>query len=119
MSYAANAYAKTSRSVLTAREAESAVLTKASQRLQMVRDDWANQSGELVAALNFNQKVWAVIAGAAAEPDCPLPEPIKASIVQLSVFVFRRMVDTLIEPEADKLSALISINHNLAAGLRS
>ncbi len=51
----------------TPREAESAVLTKAAQRLQMVRDDWANQSGELVAALNFNQKVWTILATAATD----------------------------------------------------
>ncbi len=45
MSYAANAYAKTSRSVLTPREAESAVLTKAAQRLQMIRDDCGEPIG--------------------------------------------------------------------------
>ena len=119
MSYGASAYARVSQAGMSPREAEAAVLVKAAARLQTVQTDWDNQKGVLAEALNFTQKVWAVIAGAAAEPDCPLPEPIKASIVQLSVFVFRRMVDTLIEPEADKLSALISINHNLAAGLRS
>jgi flagellar protein FlaF len=29
------------------------------------------------------------------------------------------MIDTLVEPTAEKLSALISINHQLAAGLRT
>ncbi|MGC5781059.1 flagellar biosynthesis regulator FlaF [Methylobacterium sp. NFXW15] len=117
MSYAANAYAKTSRSVLTPREAESAVLTKAAQRLQMVRDDWANQSGELVAALNFNQKVWTILATAATDTANPLPADVKQGVANLAVYVFRQMIDTMAEPAPEKLTSIISINLNLAAGL--
>ncbi|MFC6790249.1 flagellar biosynthesis regulator FlaF [Methylobacterium komagatae] len=117
MSYAANAYAKTSRSVLTPREAESAVLTKAAQRLQMVRDDWANQSGELVAALNFNQKVWTILATAATDTTNPLPADVKQGVANLAVYVFRQMIDTMAEPAPEKLTSIISINLNLAAGL--
>jgi flagellar protein FlaF len=117
MSYAANAYARTSRSVLTPREAESAVLTKAAQRLQMIRDDWANQSTELVPALNFNQKVWTILATASTEADSPLPTEVKQGMLNLATFVFRRMVETIAEPSAEKLTALITINLNLAAGL--
>ncbi|WP_244472864.1 MULTISPECIES: flagellar biosynthesis regulator FlaF [unclassified Methylobacterium] len=119
MSYGASAYAKVSQTALSPREAEAAVLIKAASRLQAVQADWENQKGGLPEALNFNQKVWTIIAGAATAPESPLPEPIKTSIAQLSVFVFRRMIDTLIEPSAEKLSALISINHNIAAGLRT
>ena len=119
MSYGASAYARVSQTGMSPREAEAAVLIKAASRLQAIQADWENQKGVLAEALNFNQKVWAVIAGAATAPENPLPEAIKSSIAQLSVFVFRRMIDTLIEPSADKLSALISINHNIAAGLRT
>ncbi|MCJ2012919.1 flagellar biosynthesis regulator FlaF [Methylobacterium sp. J-076] len=117
MSYAANAYAKTSRSVLTPREAESAVLAKAAQRLQMVRDNWGSQSGELVAALNFNQKVWTILVTAATEPDNPLPAEVKQGVMNLATFVFRRMIETIAEPAPEKLTAIITINLNLAAGL--
>lgn len=117
MSYAANAYARTSRSVLTPREAESAVLTKAAQRLQMIRDDWANQSGELVPALNFNQKVWTLLATAATEADNPLPAEVKQNMANLAVFVFRRMIEMMADPAPQKLTAIITINLNLAAGL--
>jgi flagellar biosynthesis activator protein FlaF len=117
MSYAANAYAKTSQSVMTPREAESAVLTKAALRLQMIRDDWANQSGDLVPALNFNQKVWAILSTAATDPANPLPQEVKQGIANLAAFVFGRMFETMAEPEAGKLNALISINQNIAAGL--
>jgi flagellar biosynthesis activator protein FlaF len=117
MMQAANAYARTSRSVLSPREAEAAVLIKAAQQMQAVKDDWANQVSGLQRALNFNQKVWTILATAATEPGSPLPQDIQQNITGLAIFVFRRMLDTMVEPSADKLSALISINQNLAAGL--
>ncbi|MBX9932415.1 MAG: flagellar biosynthesis regulator FlaF [Methylobacterium sp.] len=119
MSYGANAYARVSQTALTPREAEAAVLTKAASRLQAIQGDWANLSGGLNEALNFNQKVWTILAGAATAPESALPADIKESIARLSVFVFRRMIDVLVEPQAEKLSALININHQLAAGLRN
>ncbi|WP_019906819.1 flagellar biosynthesis regulator FlaF [Methylobacterium sp. 77] len=119
MSYGANAYARVSQTALTPREAEAAVLIKAAGRLQLIQSDWANQSPTLNEALNFNQKVWTLIAGAATAPESPLPDQIKTNIAQLSAFVFKRIIDTMIEPKAEKLSALININHQLAAGLRT
>lgn len=119
MSYGALAYAKVSHTALTPRQAEAAVLTKAAGRLQAIQADWANLSGGLSEALNFNQKVWTILAGAATAPESPLPQDIKDNIARLSLFVFRRMIDTMVEPTAEKLSALISINHQIAAGLRT
>ncbi|WP_164214058.1 flagellar biosynthesis regulator FlaF, partial [Stenotrophomonas maltophilia] len=80
MRSAANAYARAANSALTAREAESAVLIKAAQQLQLIKDDWANQSAGLNRALSFNQKVWTVIAGAVSEPDNPLPADVKSNV---------------------------------------
>lgn len=117
MSYAMNAYARTSRSVMTPREAESAVLAKAAQRLQIVRDDWANQAAELVPALNFNQKLWTILATASTEPNSPLPPEMKQTMANLAAFVFRRSIEVMAEPAPEKLTAIININLNLAAGL--
>lgn len=117
MSYAANAYARTSRSVMSPREAESAVLIKAARQLQAVQDDWANQSGALVHALNFNQKVWTILATGATDPQSQLPADVRQGVTKLAMFVFRRTIDATAEPAAEKLSSLISINHNIAAGL--
>jgi flagellar biosynthesis activator protein FlaF len=117
MSYAANAYARTSRTAMTPREAEAAVLIKAAQKLQVVRDDWVNQSGALMQALTFNQRVWTILAAGATDAQSPLPAEVKQGFAQLAAFVFRRMVDTMAEPASEKLSALISINHDIAAGL--
>ncbi len=61
-------HAKTSRSVLTDEKRSRPCSPSFAALLQMVRDDWANQSGELVAALNFNQKVWTILATSATDP---------------------------------------------------
>ncbi|KQP16340.1 flagellar protein FlaF [Methylobacterium sp. Leaf93] len=119
MSYGASAYARVAQTALSPREAEAAVLIKAAGRLQTIQADWQNQSGALNEALNFNQKVWTIIAGAATGPESQLPIEIKTSIAELSTFVFKRMIDTMIDPKAEKLSALININHQIAAGLRT
>ena len=117
MSYGASAYAKVSQVAMSPREAEAAVLIKAARQLQSVRDDWGNQSSASIRRWYFNQKVWTILASAATESDNPLPSDVKQGMASLSAFVFRRIIDTMADPKAEKLSALISINHNIAAGL--
>ena len=118
MHNAASAYAKAAHSALTPREAEAAVLIKAATRLQAVQDNWSEAAPALNEALTFNQKVWTLIAGAATASDSPLPDAMKSSVANLALFVFRRTLDTMVQPQLDKLSALIRINRELAAGLR-
>ncbi len=118
MHHAANAYARVANSALSPREAEAAVLLKAATRLQSVQDNWTGSAEALNEALTFNQRVWTVIAGAATETDSPLPPTLKQNVAGLAVFVFKRTVDTMVQPQAEKLAPLIRINRELAAGLR-
>ncbi|ACL56348.1 flagellar biosynthesis regulator FlaF [Methylobacterium nodulans] len=118
MSYGAHAYAKVSQVALTPREAEAAVLIKAAARLQAVQDNWAEQQAGLNEALTFNQKVWTLLSTAATEPDAPLPPELKQSMARLGAFVFTRTFDAMVEPAAEKLTALIRINREIASGLR-
>ena len=118
MSYAANAYARTSQVALTPREAEAAILIKAAVSLQAVQDNWGAHQLTLDDALGYNRKVWTLLATSATEADSPLSQELKVSLAQLGAFVFTRTLDTLVEPSADKLTALIEINRNLANGLR-
>ncbi|WP_279358455.1 flagellar biosynthesis regulator FlaF [Methylobacterium indicum] len=118
MSYAANAYARTSQVALTPREAEAAILIKAAVGMQAVQDNWGAHLMTLDDALGYNRKVWTLLATSATEADSPLPQELKISMAQLGAFVFTRTLDVLVEPSADKLTALIEINRNLANGLR-
>ena len=117
MNYAANAYARTSRSALTPREAESAVLLKAAQQLIGASHGLAaGDTKRLNEALSFNQRVWTILASEATADENPLPADIKQGIGNLGVFVLRSCVDTMIEPTPEKIANLVQINNEIAAG---
>jgi hypothetical protein len=46
-----------------------------------------------------------------------VPEPIRGNVLSLAAFVDRQTLQMLADPSADKLTALISINRELAGGL--
>lgn len=100
------------------RELEADLLLKAASRLQTVTDDWDNRAGELRDALYYNRRLWTIFATAATRADNPLPRQIKENIANLALFVFNRTVAIQTEPRPEKLPPLISINRELAAGLR-
>ncbi len=118
MMNAASAYARASQAALSPREAEAAVLIKAAGRIQAFRNGEVTSSAGLNEALVFNQRVWTVLASAVADPANPLPDDIRENVTKIALFVFRTIVDAMIEPTAKKLDALVSLNHHLAAGLQ-
>ena len=118
MNQAVNAYAAASKTGLTGRELEASLLIRAAAQLQLVHDDWDARKSALDEALAYNRKLWTVLATSATEPDNPLPEPVKQNLSRLAVFIFNRTLDLMINPDATKVEPLISINRNVAAGLR-
>ncbi|MCJ2142595.1 flagellar biosynthesis regulator FlaF [Methylobacterium sp. E-066] len=120
MNYAANAYARTSRSApMTPREAESAVLIKAAQQLVGASHGLATgDTRPLNEALSFNQRVWTILASEATADENPLPADIKQGICNLGVFVLRNCLDTMIDPTPEKIASLVAINNEIAAGLQ-
>lgn len=117
MSYGANAYAKVARVALPPREAEAAVLLKAAGKLQALGPDVASGMA-LNEALVFNQKVWTILASAVTDPANPIPDEIRTGIGRLSIYVFRTIVDTMIDPTREKIESLVSLNNHIAAGLQ-
>lgn len=117
MSYGASAYAKVSRVALPPREAEAAVLLKAAGKLQALGTELSCGSA-LNEALMFNQKVWTILASAVSDPANPLPDEIRVGISRLSIYVFRTIVDAMIEPSREKIESLVSLNNHIAAGLQ-
>lgn len=119
MNYAANAYAKTSHSALTPREAESAVLLKAAQKLIGASQGLAaGDAGRINDALTFNQRVWTLLTSEATSDENPLPNDVKQGVGRLGVFVLQSCIDTMIAPTPEKIAALVSINNHIAAGLQ-
>jgi flagellar biosynthesis activator protein FlaF len=119
MHHGAAAYASTARTVSVAnpRDLEASLLLKAAARIQTVKDQWAGASPELFHALTYNRKLWAVLATSATQPENPLPDDIKNNIANLGLFIFQRTLEIEFEPKPEKLSVLVSINRNIAAGL--
>ncbi len=115
-----DAYRSVEKATLSQRDLESTVLTKAAQQLQQLRDNWTREDhdAQLEDALSYNQRVWTFFQAELSVEENPLPEEIKRNLLALSFFVDRRSFDVLAYPAPEKLDILISINNNVAAGLR-
>jgi flagellar protein FlaF len=91
----------------------------AASRLQAVREDWGGRRAELDEALTFNRKLWTILVTSVTDADNPLPQAIKNNMANLAIFVFERTITIMTEPSPEKLGALITINREIAAGLRA
>lgn len=118
MQNAANVYARVAKTGQAPREIEASVLLNAASRLQAIRDSWDAKQADLNAALTYNRKIWTVLSTAVTEDANPLPLPVKQNIASLALFIFNRTIAVLAEPAPEKLKILISINRDIAAGLR-
>jgi len=115
-----DAYRNVEKATLSQRDIEATVLTKAAMQLQSIKDNWTrdNHDAQLEDALNYNQRVWTFFQAELTMEDNPLPEEIKRNLLSLSLFIDRRTFEALAYPAPEKLDILISINLNVAAGLR-
>lgn len=116
---ALNIYGNMQKEGLTGRALEAQVLTRAANLLKECQNRWG-QDGHDVRfdmAVHFNQKVWTFFQAELTDPENPLPKAIRDNILSLSLFIDRRLIEVLINPTPEPLTAIININHNIAAGL--
>ena len=113
-------YESVSRTTLSGREIEAAVLTKGALKLRECQNGWdqADCKAKLQEALKFNQRMWSVFQGELGREDNPLPKPLRRDLLRLSAFIDKRIFETMAYPSPEKLTAIIEINQNIAAGLR-
>lgn len=116
---AAAAYGKTTQATVQPRELEAHLLMKSAAQLQTIHDNWDDLNETVNDALLYNRRLWAVFLDAVTAEDSPLPKPIAQNIANLGFFVFNHTLKVQLKPEAEKLRTLISINKEIAAGLRS
>lgn len=122
MQNAFNAYAaaaKSAQNTASPRELEASLLIKAATRLQSVADGWDERAAELDGALGYNRKLWTLLVSAVIKEDNPLPVDIKRNILGLANFIFNQTFRIAAEPSPQALTVLVSINRDIAAGLRS
>ncbi len=114
-----NIYQNVQKDGMTQRELEASVLTKAGLMLKNCQDNWNSTDRDVLLeeAVKFNQKVWSFFQSELTMPDNPLPKQLREDILNLSLFLDRRLFEVLACPDPQKLTIAININLNLAAGL--
>lgn len=114
------AYRTVQKITLSGRELEALVLSTAAQKLVDVQNDWnaPDRDERLDEALRHNQLVWSIFQGELMKEDNPLPKPLRQDILSLSAFIDKRIFEIMSHPAPEKLNVIISLNLNLAAGLR-
>lgn len=115
---AALAYRQVGAQTLSPRLLEANLLSRAAGQMQRIRDDWETNRMELISALMFNRKLWTVFLGSVTGEGSELPNALRENIANLGIFVMKRTLEVLAEPSPNKLTVLININRELAAGLR-
>lgn len=115
-----NAYTSMQKETLSGRELEASVLTRAGLMLKQVQVNWSapDRDEKLLEAIKFNQKVWSFFQAELSDPENPLPKNLRQDILNLSLFIDKRLFEVMANPDSEKLNIVIDINFNIAAGLR-
>ena len=123
-----NAYKIIEKTTISGRETEARVLNKAAQKLKNCQDNWITDSRgyldsitevKLDEALNFNQRLWSIFQAELSKQENPLPVNLKQNLLRLSTFIDKRIFELIAYPVKDKLTIIIKINQNIAAGLNN
>jgi len=114
-----NVYQNANKEGMSQRELEASLLTRAGLMLKSCQDNWdaPDRDRRLEEAIKFNQKIWSFFQSELTMPDNPLPKNLREDILNLSLFLDKRLFEVLAYPEPRKLTIAININLNLAAGL--
>jgi flagellar biosynthesis activator protein FlaF len=114
------AYQTIEKETVSGRETEARVLTEAARKLQDCQQNWdaPDRRTKLDEALGYNQRVWSIIQGELLDESNPLPKQLRENILNLSVFIDKRIFNVMAFPEPEKLKIIVDVNLNLAAGLR-
>ena len=115
-----SAYRKVEQDTLSGRDIEALILVKAANKLKECQDHWerSDRDKKLGESLKFNQLIWSIFQSELEAEDNPLPRPMRLNLLRLSAFIDGRSLETLAYPASEKLTILININRNIAAGLR-
>ena len=118
---ALKAYDNVNKSTMSGRDIEAEVLTKAALKLKACQANVTRNGhdADLDAALKYNQRVWCIFQAELEKPQNPLPNALKVSLLRLVAFIDKRTLETIAYPSPEKLTILININQNIAAGLRT
>lgn len=115
------AYQTVENATMSDRQLEAVILGRSATRMQAVQTNWDAEARDemLDEALRYNQRLWTLFQTELMQAGNPMPDEIKRNLLSLSAFVDKRTFEILSEPDPQKLSILIEINRNIAAGLNT
>ena len=119
--HSVNAYTAIQKESLSGRELEASVLSRAGLMLKSVKDNWYahDRDQKLLEAVKFNQKIWSFFQAELTDPENPLPKNLREDILNLSIFIDKRLFEVMAFPDPEKLAIVIDIDFNIASGLRT
>ena len=118
MNSAVRLYKAVSEKISSPRSTEADLLLEAALRLQKIQGNWDSRGPtDLDEALRYNRMLWTIFISTVIKPENPLPQAIRQNVANLGIFVMKHTIAILAEPKPEKISTLIDINRNLAAGL--
>jgi flagellar protein FlaF len=103
------------------RTLEASVLMRAAQKMKDCQNHWDSEDRETQfnEVIRLNQMIWSIFQGELSQDENPLPMEIKRQLLTLSVYVDKTIFEAMANPTPEKLTTLININQNIAAGLMS
>ena len=106
---------------LSEREIDAYALTQSAFKLQECQKNWDMPEHDrinlLFEALRKNGLLWSIFQAEISTDGNPLPRKLREDLLTLSLFIDKRTMDIMCYPEPEKLTVLININLNIAAGL--
>ena len=115
---AANAYQTVGNQAGKPREREAALLIKAAAKLQRTKSENSTRE-DLDHALTFNRNIWSLFVGELVDEKHEMPKAMRENLVNLGLFTFNHTLDIIADPKNKSVDSLISINRNIAEGLRA
>ncbi len=85
--------------------------------MQEVQANWTGPDQKMYKALLFNRRLWSIFLTAVEDNDNPNALEIRQNIANIGVFVIKQSIEMQMDPDPAKLTSLIDINCNIAAGL--
>ena len=114
------AYRKAPNAEMSEREIDAYALTQSALKIRDCQQNWdmPERIDRLFEALRINSFLWSIFQAEISADGNPLPKQLREDLLTLSLFVDKRTKEVMCFPEPVKLTALINLNLNIAAGLK-
>lgn len=109
------AYQRTAQASESARQTEYRLFAEVTRALMKAAEADPSDLQERIRALDWNRRMWGVLASDCARPENRLPEPLRARIISLSLWVSRH--SSAVMRREETFDQLIEVNRIVMQGL--